>query len=180
MKKLFRHIILHYTRKQVNKSTFYDRMRKIQLYSLYFFIFFLLVLGLDWTLTLLKSNISLSAKLNSVIFWSLIVIFNSLNFTFMYFFKFYSNFRNQYKDNLMKEDYVMVGFKDNTLELNKVYIVLDYNNYKFNLTGNNYFLGNMLIDGDISLTKIIEDDKIFKFISAKQNRKLKLLKLNKI
>ena len=178
MKRIFRHIILIYTRKEVGKSKFYNKIRKFQLYSLYTFIFFLIFIGFNWTLTLLGSNISISAKLNSSIFWSLIMFFNILNFTSIYFSKFYLTFRNQYEKDLMKEDYVMVGFKDNTLELNKVYIVLDYNNYKFNLTGNNYFLGNMLIDGD--LTRIIEDDKIFKFISMKQNRKLKLEKLKNV
>jgi len=179
MKKLFRYIILYFTRKQMGTENFYNRMRKIQIYSLCSFIFLLLVIGLNWTFSFKGNDISISAKLNPKIWWSLIMLINSVNFTFMYFFSYYMKFRRQYKDNLLKEDYVMVGFKDDMLVFNKMYIVLDYNNLNFSRNGDNYFLGNMLIDGDLT-TKIIEGDRIFKFISPKQNRKLKLERLRRI
>jgi hypothetical protein len=79
----------------------------------------------------------------------------------------------------MKSDYVMVGFDDDKFKLGKNYKVCEYNNISFTNSKQSYFLGgDMLLENNQYI--IIEGDKIFKFISLKENRKLKLEKLKRI
>jgi len=159
----------------------YDVIRKNQLKSLFVFIVLLLIFGLNWSVLFDAPSMKISVKINNIIWWSLIILQNLLTFLHFKFLKRMLLYRIEYKNQLMKYDQVMVGFKDDKFELGKTYKVCDISNTEPWGTWDlkqNYFLGDILFENGKDYTAI-EGDKIFKFISPKENRKLKLEKLKR-
>jgi hypothetical protein len=176
IKKLAQKIILGLTRRDFT----YDKTRKMSQYSLFVFMFLYLTIGLKWKISF-GDKIGISVHINNIIWWTLILIQNSITFFFFALLRYQLNFRKIYQDNLIKCEKVIVGFTDDEFEKGKIYEVEKLASFYSGI--NNWQKRDFFIEGALlenGMSRIINGDKIFKFISLKENRKLKLQKLKRV
>ena len=176
MKRLFRRIIINLCRKDYTL----EKIRKHNLYSIYVFLFLYITVGVDWKFDF-SEKFHMSIGLHTYIWWSIVFLQNLTTLLFFLYTKYLKKFSKEYRNHLLNEKTVTVGYKDNILQFGKVYNVIDdgvsgmYGRFiqtpsiDFEKTFNGYYAGN----------QEIKTEQIFKFL-PQENRKLKLQKLSKI
>jgi hypothetical protein len=170
MKKLFKNFVIFLCRKDITT----DKLNKINRYVFFAFIFLLITIGLNWKISFKSPNISASASINLITWWTLLIIQNMSTIFLILFSKNIYKYRTEYIEKLLNEKVVTVAYKDDKFTLGSTYKVDDqysiYGKYYRNNYFNGYWAGN----------QEIEKEKVFKFVSAQANRKMKLNKLSKI
>lgn len=178
---MLKKIVIYLCRKDYTS----EKISKISRYSLFVYVFLLMTIGLNWKITFAPLHISISMNLYT--WWILIMLQNFTSIFSILFTKNISKYREQYIEKLLKEKSVTVGYKDDTFKLGAIYKIEQddpnqsvfgglprsiYGRYSTPKEGffNGYYAGTCNIDRE----------KIFKFISSQQNRKMKLQKLAKL
>jgi hypothetical protein len=173
MKRLFKKIVIYLCRKDYTV----EKLNKINRYVFFAFILLIITIGLNWKINFKTPNISISVSLNLINWWTLIIFQNISSIFLILFSKNIYKYRIEYIQKLLNEKVVTVAYKDDKFTLGSTYKV--DNKRRSCLTyhpsnGTNYFNGYWAGNQEI------EKEKIFKFISDKENRKMKLNKLSKI
>lgn len=172
IKKRFKNLIIFLCRKDFTLQ----KLLKINKYSLFIFIFLYLTIGLHWKIKFFNPNLKVSVELNIYIWWTLILLQNSLTIFISLFRIYFNTAHKEYIYSLLEEKVVVVAYEDNIFKIGTTYKVAEnYYSYNYyNRPEDGYFNGYYA--GLIS----IEKEKVFKFISSQKNRKLKLKKLSNL
>jgi hypothetical protein len=172
MKRLFKKFVIYLCRKDITV----DKINKINRYVFFLIIFLLIIIGLNWEINF-KSNFSISASINLITWWTLLAIQNMFALFLILFTKNIYKYRTEYIEKLLNEKVVTVAYKDDKFSLGSTYKVDNqysiYGRYSPS-SESNYFNGYWAGNQEI------EKEKVFKFVSAQANRKIKLKKLLKI
>jgi hypothetical protein len=177
MKKLIKRTIIFLCR---NDYTL-EKLRKYNLYSIFIFIFLLLTIGISWNFSMNGSNIKFNMHINLITWWTLVMLQNACTL-FLYLYRTnLSKVCDEYVSQLLKEKNVTVGYPDSKFTTGQIFKV-EEDSIKmpaglFRGMGRYTTPKDGIFNGYYAGQEVIEQEKIFKFISSQKNRKMKLQKL---